>query len=401
MIMGFGKKTDYELGMTFDLDATYRAIIEPAAKAAGLRPIRADEVLHSAIIDVKMYEMLLRADVVIADISTGNANALYELGVRHALRPNTTIVMKEDRGKLHFDLDHVNTFQYRHLGEDIGFTEANRARDDLTALVEAAKQAKEPDSPVYTFLPRLQHPRMSDEEYQELIERAEETQERMSDYLTRGERAFAASDMTAAVAAYSDANSLKPGEPYILQRLVLATYKSELPSKFEALIRAQSLVEGLEPDNSNDPETLGLAGAIRKRLWEDSSDRVQLDYAIKYYGRGFEVRRDYYNGQNLADCYNARSKLQSDPAEAQYDVMSATKIWNAVIQIINGLLQEDDFIERADRQWIYATMAHCLKATGELEAGEAYEAKYRELRAPDWEVKSFDDGLKFAEAAKD
>jgi hypothetical protein len=42
-----------------------------------------------------MYEQLLGADLVIADLSTSNVNAIYELGVRHALRPHTTIVMAE------------------------------------------------------------------------------------------------------------------------------------------------------------------------------------------------------------------------------------------------------------------------------------------------------------------
>ena len=61
--------------------------------------------MRSGIIDVDMYEMLLRADLVVADISTGNANAIYELGVRHALKPRSTIVMKENQGLLQFDLD--------------------------------------------------------------------------------------------------------------------------------------------------------------------------------------------------------------------------------------------------------------------------------------------------------
>jgi hypothetical protein len=41
-------------------------------------------------IDKHMYEMLMNADVV-ADLSTTNPNAIYELGVRHALRPHTTV----------------------------------------------------------------------------------------------------------------------------------------------------------------------------------------------------------------------------------------------------------------------------------------------------------------------
>jgi len=65
VIMGFGKKTDYgEQVRTLDLDATYAAIIKPAVEACGLRCIRSDEVMQSGVIDVKMYEMLLRADLV-------------------------------------------------------------------------------------------------------------------------------------------------------------------------------------------------------------------------------------------------------------------------------------------------------------------------------------------------
>jgi hypothetical protein len=112
VIMGFGKKTDYtDTPRTLDLDATYQAIIKPAVVACGLDCVRADEVSHSGLIDQPMYEMLLRADLVIADISTANPNALYELGVRHALRPYSTIVIKEIDGKFPFDLSHLATLQ--------------------------------------------------------------------------------------------------------------------------------------------------------------------------------------------------------------------------------------------------------------------------------------------------
>ncbi|HHQ4034074.1 TPA: tetratricopeptide repeat protein, partial [Klebsiella pneumoniae] len=101
VIMGFGKKTDYKSGKTLNLDATYYEIIKPAAEECGIECIRADEVCHSGSIDREMYRKLLLADVVIADISTNNANALYELGVRHALKKGTTIIMSEKSGVLH------------------------------------------------------------------------------------------------------------------------------------------------------------------------------------------------------------------------------------------------------------------------------------------------------------
>jgi len=53
VVMGFGKKTEYETGRTLDLNATYETIIEPAVTAQGLRCIRADEITQSGFIDVK------------------------------------------------------------------------------------------------------------------------------------------------------------------------------------------------------------------------------------------------------------------------------------------------------------------------------------------------------------
>ena len=190
VVMGFGKKTDYESGRTLDLDATYEAIIKPAADAAELRCIRADEIMHSGIIDSKMYEMLLRADLVVADISTGNVNAVYELGVRHALRPNSTIIMTESKGRLYFDLNHVATFKHEHLGDDIGAREAKRAQKDLADLMKAAITASAPDSPVYAFIPALRCPRLTDDEFKSLLDSTESEQDDLAAFIQAGDKAI-------------------------------------------------------------------------------------------------------------------------------------------------------------------------------------------------------------------
>ena len=74
--MGFGKKNDPETNRTIDLDQTYQQIIRPAVEASGLECVRADEITETGIIDRSMYALLYRADVVIADISTYNPNAI-------------------------------------------------------------------------------------------------------------------------------------------------------------------------------------------------------------------------------------------------------------------------------------------------------------------------------------
>src|SRR4051794_24884131 len=100
VIMGFNEKTAYygpkKKPRVLNLDKTYENIIRPSILDAGHTCIRADEIMHSTMIEKPMYENLLGADIVVADISTSNANALYELGIRHALRPRATIVMAEN-----------------------------------------------------------------------------------------------------------------------------------------------------------------------------------------------------------------------------------------------------------------------------------------------------------------
>lgn len=389
VIMGFGKKTDYETGRTLDLNATYEAIIKPAATQAGLRCIRADEVMHTGVIDLHMYEMLLRADVVVADISTGNVNAVYELGVRHALRPFSTIIMQAAEGKLHFDLNHINTFEYRHLGEDIGFKEAKRATEGLAALLEEAIRAPRPDSPVYTFLPRLRQPQLTDEEFRDLIEETEANEERLFSLLRNGEEAMRSTKPADARKAFEAASRMRPEDPYILQQLALATYKSKEPSPIASLVEALKIVERLSPKTSNDPETLGIAGAIHKRLWGITGERKELDLAIVYYGRGFDVRRDYYNGENLATCHDMRAVVQEDADEATYDRISARKVRETLVGVLEESISSPEFAERSDRKWVYATYANVSFALGRDADGTQWEAAFLGEDPATWEVDTY------------
>src|SRR5262245_59602640 len=158
VVMGYGKKTDFKQNKNFDLDKTYRNIIKPAAEAAGYTCERADEIQHAGIIDVPMYERLLTADLVIADLSTGNINAFFELGVRYALRPKTTIVIAEKNFEMGFDMGHVVIRKYEHLGPGIDFDEVERVKGELTKACREIPLMEQIDGPVYTFLTDLAAP---------------------------------------------------------------------------------------------------------------------------------------------------------------------------------------------------------------------------------------------------
>ena len=117
VIMGFGKKTDYRNGREVEMDVVYNDVIRKVFKKdfPEYILIRADEVAGSQIIDVSMYTLIMKADLVIADITTMNLNAVYELGTRHALKPYSTIIMvqKSDAKSLPFDLSHSRVLSYK------------------------------------------------------------------------------------------------------------------------------------------------------------------------------------------------------------------------------------------------------------------------------------------------
>ena len=81
----------------------------------------------------RCIKQLLNADVVIADVSRYKPNAFYELGVRHALKPYTTITIAEDKLVFPFDVGQIAIRTYHHLAEGIDFGEVQRMRAELEA----------------------------------------------------------------------------------------------------------------------------------------------------------------------------------------------------------------------------------------------------------------------------
>ncbi|MEO8417059.1 MAG: hypothetical protein ABI472_25570, partial [Ginsengibacter sp.] len=162
VVMGFGIKTDLATGRKLNLDKSYQALIKPAVESKGITCVRADEIKHSGTIDVPMFQQLLTADVVVADLSTANVNAFYELGIRHALRPRTTIIMSEEQLSYPFDVNHIAINKYTHLGDSIDYFEVLRFQKLLGETIESVLNNELPDSPVYTFLDDLIPPALKE-----------------------------------------------------------------------------------------------------------------------------------------------------------------------------------------------------------------------------------------------
>ncbi len=392
VVMGFGKKTDFQSGRVLDLDKTYKNIIKPAATDAGYDCVRADEIQHAGNINVPMYKQLLTADVVVADVSTYNPNAFYELGVRYALRPRTTITIAEDKLVFPFDIGQIAVRKYHHMGEGIDYDEVERMKAVLTeAIRTVGAQADACDSPVYTFLRDLEPPVMAVKEVVRALAAvappapAPSNEPTVRALMDQVEDAIKHSDFVSAKALLMVVRSMMPNDAYVVQRLALATYKTKLPTTVDALKQAEQLLLGLRPETSTDTETLGLYGSVQKRLWEETQDIAHLNSAIWALEKGFYVKNDYYNGINLAYMLTIRAVLPAaDPAEAIADFVIARRTWSKVVDLCQRLLSSTPKPSGENEFWIEATMSQAYAGLGDdAKANELLEdAKKLNLAVP-------------------
>jgi hypothetical protein len=398
VIMGFGQKTDLATGRVLDLDKSYKNIIKPAVTAAGYECVRADEIQHSGVIDVPMYEMLFAADLVVADLSTANLNAIFELGVRHALKPRATIIMAESKFTIPFDANHIVVRHYEHLGPDIGFEETMRMRGELTTLINALQGGNAVDSPVYTLLPDLQkptrppatklsmaaaaQPQSSEDSYATMLQTAREAIDAGAFDFAKKKLQDIYKDQTTPGAD----GKPKTARPRVIQQLALATYKAgEAKAKTEGpdqalagYAEAEALLRQLDAETTTDPETIGLWSAIHKRRAEMTTrspdERKQdLTEAIRAAERGFIIKRDHYNGTNLAYLLNMRASLSSGDDKIADNVL-AGRVRREVVDIATRGLETlaantaagaDTTTLRDEKYWLAATRAESLIALGD------------------------------------
>ena len=353
VVMGFGKKIDLATGRELDLDKSYHSIIKPAVQAAGYQCIRADEVQQSGMIDVPMYKLLFEAELVVADLSTTNPNAIFELGVRHALKPRTTIIIAESKFTIPFDATHIAVRRYEHLGSSIDYDEAIRMQKVLTALIGAIQGNQDPDSPVYTILYNLNAPTMARAAVIAAVASAagqlplrpdacgpidkraqpdgESYASKAADRPRRDQcgriwvREISLAEASTTIRRHpAPMTQPKPARPLVVQQLVLATYKAgeedaKAGGQDKALAgyqEAEILLKQLDVDTTTDPETLGLWSAIHKRepKWRAGTMEERRRMSKRRYApaeRGFMIKRDYYNGTNLAYLFNLRASLSS------------------------------------------------------------------------------------------
>lgn len=323
--MPFGKKSNLS-GSVIDFDSVYKELIAPSIAEAGLEPLRADEEMTGGIIHKPMYERLILCEYAIADLTTANANVFYELGIRHAVRPSSTLLLfAEGGGQLPFDVAPLRAVPYR-LSAEGKPKDITKTKEILVQLLNEAKKDKT-DSPLYQLVndyPDIDHTKT--DVFREQVEYSSDMKRKLASARKEGiealrnlEKEFGeiknieASVITDLFLSYRSVKGWKEminlsekmtpplaATVMIQEQLALAFNRNNLGEEAENILL--NLIEKRGPSS----ETYGILGRVYKDRWEQaekSGEKILakslLNKAIDAYLKGFEADwRDAYPGIN-------------------------------------------------------------------------------------------------------
>jgi tetratricopeptide (TPR) repeat protein len=376
--MPFGTKEGPD-GQQIDFNRVYAEYVVPALKASGLNVFRADEEERAGDIRTDMFQELLLADLVVADLTLANPNVWYELGVRHGLRARGVVLICGGKVTTAFDL--YTDRKLRYGLKDGGPDPATLAADiqNLTDMVRATMESWHGRklSPVYQLLPNLKEPdwkslRIGDvrefwaqhDAWEDRIELARKAG-RVGDMLVLADEApvaaFRAEAWICAGAALRKAERfdfalelLERGleiEPdnlqglhekgMCLQRLAIAGAQGH------SLERAREHYRNVLETCPNDPETWALLGRVDKDAWiaawrlpghtpgqmrdEAAYEDALLRAAIDSYAQCFRYNpAHYYSGINALALMHLHRHLTGDPRyDRDMDIMAGAVRFSA------------------------------------------------------------------------
>ncbi len=412
VLMPFGKKAD-AVGSVIDFDSVYRNLIKPAIEAAGLESLRADEEMADGIIHKPMFERLILCEYAVADLTTANANVFYELGVRHAVRPWSTVLIFAEGGRLPFDVVPLRALPYRLTPEGTPADLETAKATVVEHLVQARKGAS--DSPIFQLVedfPDIDHTKT--DVFRERTRYAAQIKGQLAEARKTGVEAVGAVEQ--ALGNIADVESGIVIDLFLSYRAVQAWHamialveKMAPPLSMTVMVqeqlafalnrtgngeRAEVVLTDLIDRRGPSSETYGILGRVYKDRWEAARGRGDrflagglLDKAIAAYLRGFEADwRDAYPGVNVVTLMDLRQP--PDPRRQQ------------LIPVVSYAVERRIATGKPD-YWDYATRLElAVLANDEQRAEEWLTGALAAVREP-WEPETTARNLRLIREARE
>ena len=378
-----------------DFNRVYDDYIKPALESAEFEVFRADEEMRAGNIRTDMFQELMLADLVVADLSIDNPNVWYELGVRHALRKRGAIQLTCRRDHAPFDVLTERSVKY-HIKEnppEAAVPDPAHLDDDKKKLAQFATATinswyDRKVSPVYHLLRYLEEPdwkslRVDEakefwEEYEAWATRIEVARKgnrpgdilvlaaeaptrvfRIEAYRTAGKALLSLGQFKFALTQYENALAIRPRD------LESRRQKGLLLGRLKEHDEAREWVEDLLKDFPGDAESWALLGRIEKDAWVElwrgadktpeamrrdaAQEEGMLRESIDAYATG--CRKDpthYYSGVNAVTLLY----LQTDLTNKDERPGVRAEMEGGVRWAVRGALEKD-----AKDYWARATLA--------------------------------------------
>jgi MAP3K TRAFs-binding domain len=332
----FGVKSG-ATGRMIDFDAIFAEVIRPAVEESGLECLRLQDMPAGVVLQKALFSAILGSDLMIADVSLHNANVMYELGIRHAVRRGRTLIIMAAGDPVPSNIGYSRVLTYAPDGQGrLTGPEAEQFSALLRATIHESRERLISDSPLYEFFPDLQvelpaevavefrrrpYPRItkraamrpeflqSHAETVKEIAQAEEQVRAVPDadpyaYLDLLRRYRDLSDWDQLIRLAAEAPPEVRRAPEAVRLHALALNRRRQTGDQEHAI---AILEQLIAETGGDSESFGLLGLIHKDRYESRkadgiigpAARQSLDQAINAYRAGFlKDPVDYYAGLN-------------------------------------------------------------------------------------------------------
>lgn len=345
VLMPFGTKSDGARQLV-NFDVVYEEAIAPAIAGAKMESLRADEEREGGIIHKPMLERLVLCAFAVADLTLANANVFYELGVRHAVRPHTTVLLFAKGGqRLPFDVAPLRAIPY----EVDARGKLKNVADLRASIAERLAAARDPapDSPLFQLLDGFVAPdiaRLKTDVFRQRVRYNEGAKSRLAAARSEADAGKAVADVHESLRPIQDQDT-GVAIDLLLSYRAASRYESMLgvvsemssPVANAALVREQFAfalnrlgrgdeAEGVLRDvisiHGPSSETYGLLGRVLKDRWRSAQTAASaaapalLQKAIDAYVAGFEADwRDAYPGVNAVTLLEIQSPGQDRVAE--------------------------------------------------------------------------------------
>ncbi len=403
-----------------DFDKIYEDLVKPAILKAGMEPLIEREESTFGAIQKTMYEKIVLCEFCIADLTNVNPNAYYELGMRYAVKPYSTIpIIASSHFPLPFDVGINRTFAYQ-VDNDFNLVNTKNDIEALSGILIKAKKTRNTDSPLYdmingiSFQNSVAHEKTDifreKVQYDEILKTELAYARSLYDGKTSESRTKSIEAIDAVVKKYGPPenietavlvdimisyrnieafpemlNFIKQLPRYVFETVMVQEQYAfvlnrvggkKVPVDEVMINEAISVLQKLETDGKASSESYGIWGRIYKDKFERTyktgeirAAKIPLKNALKYYKNGFESDpRDAYPGVNYVTCMELMGEKEK-----------ALRLVPAVEYAVKAKMKRKD-----PDYWDYATLLELAVIENRFDDAEEFYFEAKPLANESW-----------------